>query len=76
MKTDDFSTAGAEDVLAELRAVTSAMDEKQVTAGSRILFITPTLKGMVDDFFAANPNRFNRMFEKALQQGKHHAAAL
>ena len=64
VKTDDFAAASAEDVLAELRAVTSSMDEHQVSTGSRILFITPTLKGLVDDFSAANPNRSNRVLER------------
>ena len=62
--TDDFSQASALDVLAELREVTSVMDEKQVTLGSRILFITPTLKGVLDDFSYANPNRSNRVLER------------
>lgn len=61
---DDFSTADAEDILAELRAVTSYMDEAQVTAGTRYLFITPTLKGVLDDFSAANPNRSNKVLER------------
>lgn len=60
----DLSAAEAEDVLAKLREVTSAMDEKQVATGSRILFITPTLKGVLDDFSAANPNRSNRVLER------------
>ena len=57
----DYATADAEDVLADLRAVTSAMDEAQVTRESRYLFITPTLKGLLDDFSEANPNRSNRV---------------
>ena len=62
--TDDFSQASALDVLAELREVTSVMDEKQVTLGSRYLFITPTLKGVLDDFSYANPTRSNRVLER------------
>lgn len=54
---EDFTDADAEDVLAALRAATNAMDEAEVTTGSRILFITPTLKGTLDDFSLANPNR-------------------
>ncbi len=60
----DFGTADAADVLAELRAVTSAMDEAQVTTGSRYLFVTPTLKGILDDFSLANPARSNRVLER------------
>ena len=62
--TEDFSDADAEDVLASLRAATNAMDEAEVTTGSRILFITPTLKGVLDDFSLANPARSNRVLER------------
>ena len=40
------------------------MDEKQVSTGSRILFITPTLRGVVDDFSLSNPTRSNRVLER------------
>ena len=60
----DLSEAAATDVLAALRAVTSTMDERQVSTGSRILFITPTLKGVLDDFSYANPTRSNRVLER------------
>lgn len=60
--TEDF--ADAEDLLASLRAATNAMDEAEVTTGSRILFITPTLKGVLDDFSLANPARSNRVLER------------
>lgn len=62
--TEGFSAAEAADVLASLRATTNAMDEAEVTTGSRILFITPTLKGMLDDFSLANPARSNRVLER------------
>ena len=61
---EDFSDAEAEDVLASLRAATNEMDEAEVTTGSRILFITPTLKGALDDFSLANPTRSNRILER------------
>ena len=61
---EDFADAEAEDVLAALRAATNAMDEAEVTTGSRILFITPTLKGALDDFSLANPARSNRVLER------------
>lgn len=61
--TEDFADAEAEDVLASLRAATNAMDEAEVTTGSRILFITPTLKGVLDDFSLANPAQSNRVLE-------------
>lgn len=61
---DDLSDADAADVLAELRAVTNLMDETQVTTGSRYVFITPTLKGALDDLSLANPTRSNRVLER------------
>ena len=64
VKGEDLSEASAVDVLAALRAVTNAMDEKQVSTGSRILFITPTLRGVLDDFSLANPTRSNRVLER------------
>ena len=64
VESTSYASADAEDVLEDLRTVTSAMDEDQVSTGSRILFITPTLKGMLDDFSYANPNRSNRVMER------------
>ena len=62
--SESYASADAEDVLEDLRTVTSTMDEAQVSTGSRILFITPTLKGMLDDFSMANQNRSNRVMER------------
>lgn len=64
IESESYASADAEDILEDLRTVTSAMDEKQVTLGSRILFITLTLKGVLDDFSYANPNRSNRVLER------------
>lgn len=64
MKGEDLSEASAVDVLAALRAVTNDMDEKQVSTGSRYLFITPTLRGVLDDFSLANPTRSNCVLER------------
>ena len=64
VKSEDLSEAGATDVLSALREITSAMDERQVTLGSRYLFITPTLKGVLDDFSYANPTMSNRVLER------------
>lgn len=61
---EDLSGADAADILARLREVTSAMDEDQVLTGSRYLFITPTLKGVLDDYSYANPARSNRVLER------------
>jgi hypothetical protein len=60
----DLSAAEAVDVLKALRNVTNAMDEAQVDTGSRYLFITPTLKGVLDDYSLANPNRSNRVLTR------------
>ena len=62
--SEDLSEAEATDILQALRTVTSAMDENQVTLGSRYLFITPTLKGVLDDFSYANPTMSNRVLER------------
>lgn len=47
VKSEDLST-GAQ-VVAALRTCANQMDEDEVSEESRILFITPTYKGMVDD---------------------------
>lgn len=60
----DLSSAKAADVLEALRKVTNAMDEAQVTPGSRYLFITPTLKGVLDDYSLANPYMSNRVLTR------------
>lgn len=62
--SEDLSKAKPTDLLEALRTVTSAMDEAQVSMGSRYLFITPTLKGVLDDYSFANPNRSNRVLER------------
>ena len=62
--SEDLSEAEATDILQALRTVTSAMDENQVTLGRRYLFITPTLKGVLDDFSYANPTMSNRVLER------------
>ena len=64
VESESYASTDAEDILEDLRTVTSAMDERQVTLGSRILFIAPTLKGVLDDFSYANPNRSNRVLER------------
>ena len=65
-----YADAEAADILKDLRAVTNDMDELEVSEGGRILFITPTLKGVLDDFSLVNPNlskhvltRFSRIVE-------------
>ena len=65
-----YADAEAPDILKDLRAVTNDMDELEVSEGGRVLFITPTLKGVLDDFSLVNPNlskhvltRFSRIVE-------------
>lgn len=65
-KTADIGTAAAdladgEAVIKALRAATAAMDEAEVTAESRYLFITPTLKGLVDDL---DTNKSKKVLER------------
>lgn len=60
----DLSKAKAADVLSALREVTNAMDEARVSAESRYLFITPTIKGVLDDYSLANPNMSNRVLTR------------
>lgn len=60
----DLSSAKATNVLRALRKVTNSMDEAQVTPGSRYLFITPTLKGVLDDYSLANPNMSSRVLTR------------
>lgn len=47
-KKAETLTTGA-DVIKALREATNAMDEAEVPAEQRVLFITPTLHGMIDD---------------------------
>lgn len=44
---EDLSTGEA--VIKALRTASTKMDEEEVTAEGRVLFITPTLKGLIDD---------------------------
>ena len=60
----DLGKAKVADVLAALREVTNAMDEAQVTPGSRFLFITPTLKDVLDNYSFANPNMSNHVLTR------------
>lgn len=54
-------------VIAALREATTAMDEGEVPAEGRVLFITPTLKGLVDDLDTTKSkevfNRFGGVIE-------------
>ena len=69
-ESKSYADAEAADILKDLRAVTNDMDELEVSEGGRVLFITPTLKGVLDDFSLVNPNlskhvltRFSKIVE-------------
>ena len=64
VENEDMTEATASDVLAALCEVTSTMDERQVPVRSCYLFITPTLKGILDDYPYANPTMSNRVLER------------
>lgn len=51
-------------VIKALRAATTKMDEDEVTAEGRILFITPTLKGLVDDLDTNKSKEVLKKFSK------------
>ena len=55
-ESKSYADAEAADILKDLRAVTNDMDELEVSEDGRVLFITPTLKGVLDDFSLVNPN--------------------
>ncbi len=55
------------DVLSALRACSNAMDEDEVPAESRILFITPTLRGMVDDLDTTKSKKVMDKFSQIIE---------
>lgn len=54
-------------VIKALRAAATAMDEKEVPAEGRILFITPTLKGLVDDLDTNKSRAIMDKFAKVVE---------
>lgn len=54
-------------VVAALRAASNAMDEAEVPTNERYLFITPTLKGMVDDLDSTKSREVLARFEQVVQ---------
>lgn len=67
---EDISTADAaelttgEAVVAALRAATTQMNEDEVPLEGRILYITPTLKGLVDDMDTTKSREVMKNFSK------------
>lgn len=62
---EDLSTGEA--VIKALRTASTKMDEEEVTSEGRVLFITPTLKGLVDDLDTTKSkavmNKFSAIIE-------------
>lgn len=54
-------------VIAALRKATTAMDEAEVTAEDRVLFITPTLKGIVDDMDTTKSKEVFKRFAAVIE---------
>lgn len=54
------------DVISALRAATNKMDEDEVTYEKRYLFITPTLKGLIDDLDTTKSKEILSRFEQVI----------
>lgn len=54
------------DVISALRAATNKMDEDEVTYEKRYLFITPTLKGLIDDLDTTKSKEALSRFEQVI----------
>lgn len=54
-------------VVAALRAGTTKMDEDEVPTNERILFITPTLKGMIDDLDTTKSKKVLERFSAVIE---------
>lgn len=59
--------ATGEEVIKALRAATTKMDEDQVPAENRILYITPTLRGLVDDLDTTKSKAVLAKFTKVVE---------
>lgn len=56
-----------EDVVAALRRCTNKMDEDQVATENRILFITPTLRGTIDDLDTTKSKKVLERFSTIIE---------
>lgn len=65
-KKEESLSSGA-DVISALRACTNKMDEDEVSTENRILFITPTLKGMIDDLDTTKSKKVLERFSKIIE---------
>lgn len=71
-KTADIGTssstlADGEAVIKALRAAITAMDEAEVPAEDRVLFITPTLKGLIDDLDTTKSKEVIKRFSAVIE---------
>jgi hypothetical protein len=71
-KTADIGTAAAaladgEAVVKALRAAITAMDEAEVPTEDRVLFITPTLKGLIDDLDTTKSKEVLKRFSAIIE---------
>lgn len=55
------------DVISALRVCTNKMDEDEVSTENRILFITPTLKGMIDDLDTTKSKKVLERFSNVIE---------
>ncbi len=65
VKAEDLSTGG--EVVSALRACANRMDEDEVDAENRILFITPTLRGMIKDLDTTKSREVLDKFSKIIE---------
>ncbi len=71
--TDGISTVDAADltsgemVIAALRAATTKMNDDEVPQEGRILYITPTLKGMIDDLDTNKSREVLKAFSRIIE---------
>ena len=71
-KTADIGTAAAaladgDAVVKALRAAITAMDEAEVPTEDRVLFITPTLKGLIDDLDTTKSKEVLKRFSAIIE---------
>ncbi|WP_404989290.1 hypothetical protein [Clostridium culturomicium] len=59
--------ATGEEVIKALRAASTKMDEDEVPAEGRILYITPTLKGLVDDLDTNKSKEVMKKFSQIIE---------
>jgi hypothetical protein len=65
-KKGEALNAGA-DVIAALRTAITKMDEEEVSKENRYLYITPTLKGLIDDLDTTKSKEVLKLFAKVIE---------